>query len=532
VRGRCRGRRMAVKRCQNGSTASHYGARLLVGLLVCGVGAAALAGTRPLVVGEIEYLSDDIFTPQEVAEATGASLFLRQTMNQLHVNTRRYVVARELLFATGDVYRPAQLAETERNLRQLGYLNDVEVAAVDTTDDGRVHIVVRTRDAWTLQTALSFSRSSQGESRWSARVSDGNFMGHGVTIGAGVGGDEITSYWNTWYRQRRLLKAGFQLAVDYSRRRDGYQRQLVFNRPFYALDDGWGTEFRVWSREFGQRFYLSNGGAAGLDAANPNRLYALLTYHEKGVEVRARWRQSTVGSGRVWRLGGGLDVVQRGFRQDLSLVDLSDGRQEDLTWLQVPGQAYAREDGVEVNPFVWVRTLGRRWAKRRYVLQYGTVEDIPLEWDVDLKLGPVGGAVGSTSGYGESRWMVRGKFRCWFEVGDGLAVLDATGSAVTGGALVRNYRYDGTLGWLGQSGPEMTPWLTRVFVEYAQAENLLGSEALVLGLNRGLRTLGFDGMAGDHLMRWNLEQGKATAWEPGGLVRMGLAAFYSGGSAW
>ena len=90
----------------------------------------------------------------------------------------------------------------------------------------------------------------------------------------------------------------------------------------------------------------------------------------------------------------------------------------------------------------------------------------------------------------------------------------------------------GDLRKIGKSGAEMSPWTTRVFAEYAQGQNLLGSRALLLGLDRGMRTLEFDGMAGDKLGRWNLEQGKAMPWEIAGLFRMGFAGFYSGGRAW
>jgi hypothetical protein len=38
-------------------------------------------------------------------------------------------------------------------------------------------------------------------------------------------------------------------------------------------------------------------------------------------------------------------------------------------------------------------------------------------------------------------------------------------------------------------------------------------------------------MAGDHLARWNLEQGKAMPWDIFGLVRGGFAVFYNGGRA-
>jgi len=485
-----------------------------------------------LVVGEIEIITNDIFSANEVKNTNGAMRFLRNGMNTVHFNTRHHVIRRELLFKPGENYSANVLAETERNLRELGFLNNVSVTAVDTTADGRVNILVSTREAWTLRTSLSYSRASGGDQRWNVSASDGNFLGYGMTVGAGVGADENSSYWNLWYRQRRLFQSGFWLGLDYSDREDGHTRQIAFTRPFYALDDPWGMEFKAWDRAYDERFYLSNGGPAGLDPANPYRLYSLLAYEEKGVEARFQWRRSEPEAGRIWRVGGGVDVVERLFVEDLTSAELSDGRFVDLTWLDAPGQAYTREQGIEVNPFLWLHSEGRRWAKSRYVLRYGPIEDVPLGWVMDLKVGPMGGNVGSTSGYAESRWHAEAFYQQWYPVGKGFLVTQVFGAGDTGSKNVRTYKYDAVIGWAGKAGPDISPWLTRVFAEYAQGGNLLGSHALLLGLDRGLRTLDFDGMAGDRLMRWNVEQGKALPWEVAGLMRMGVAAFYAGGSAW
>jgi hypothetical protein len=39
-------------------------------------------------------------------------------------------------------------------------------------------------------------------------------------------------------------------------------------------------------------------------------------------------------------------------------------------------------------------------------------------------------------------------------------------------------------------------------------------------------------MAGERLVRWNLEHGKPVRWQPLDLMRIGWAAFYGGGMAW
>ena len=93
---------------------------VMTGLLLSPAVDARAVAPDSLVVGEIEYVSEDVFTREEVAASTGLSGSLRRAMNALHIQTREWVVQGELLFAPGDRFDPDRLAETERNLRRLG----------------------------------------------------------------------------------------------------------------------------------------------------------------------------------------------------------------------------------------------------------------------------------------------------------------------------------------------------------------------------------------------------------------------------
>ncbi len=521
------------KTCQNGIHDRRIVFLVLTIMIVATSVAAQIESVSgSLVVGEIEIDTRDIFSENEVKNTNTGLRFMRRSMNGLHANTRHYVVRRELLFKSGDAFNPAKLAETERNLRALGYLNNVRVTAVDTTSDGRVNIRVATRETWTLRTSFSFSIASGDNQRWSLQLSDRNFLGHGVTLGAGLGQDENASYWNMWYRQRRLFGMGLHLGLDYSNRQDGYVRQLFVGKPFYSQSDAWTMDIRLWDNLADNRYYLSNAGPVGIDPTETNRLYALLPFHDSGVSAGFQWRLSESDEGRIWRLGGGVRVRRTVFDLYESEYLLSDGRIENLSWLAEPGQPFARDQGTTVFPYVWVRSLGRAWSKGRFILQYGPVEDFSTDIEFDLKAGPAGGNVGSTASYGESRFHVEGAFTKWTPLAGGYFVLRGVGAGDTGSREVRYYSYDFLTGWIATAGNQTSPWITRLFAEYGQGDNLLGSRALLLGLDRGMRTLEFDGMAGDHLARWNVEQGKAMPWELAGLFRMGFAGFYSGGMAW
>jgi hypothetical protein len=191
----------------------------------------------------------------------------------------------------------------------------------------------------------------------------------------------------------------------------------------------------------------------------------------------------------------------------------------------------AREQGLQVYPHLWVHSLGRYWKKARFILQYGPIEDIPLDFTFDFKTGPNGPAMGSTSGFGGSMWRTEIIATKWWHWGPGFYKLQGWGVGQTGASNNRYHRLNIQTGWLAAYGAERSPWLTRITGEMGHGSNLTGERAFTLGLNNGLRTLDFDGMAGDRLLRWNVEQGKAMPWEVLGFFHMGFAAFYSGGLA-
>jgi hypothetical protein len=483
-----------------------------------------------LRVGAIELQRNEIFTEQEMADSGRLYRLLRRTMNKLHVDTRAHVLRRELLFREDEPYRPELLAETERNLRALGFLADVSVAAVDTTADGRVNVRVVTQETWTLETSVSYSLGGGGSQRWSVQLSENNFLGRGVSAGGGVGENEDSTYWNLWYAQRRLLQADLTLNLQYARREDGEIARASVGRPFYALDDASAIEVAAWNSSWENRIYLSNAGPAGYDPAQAQSLYVRVPYRDRGVELAAQLRVSPAGTGRVWRLGAGLRVNETRFAFAPAPYELSDGRYADVGWLLDDGQPVARQQGSTVFPHFWLRTVGRAWVKQRYLLQYGPIEDVPLAWDLDVKVGPAGDLVGSTAAWGRPRWRVEAAALKWRRLLGGHAMLLAVAEAETGDRQVRNYVYDVVGGWMGRTSSS-APWLLRAFAEYGQGHQLSGTQALVLGLDRGLRTLEYDGMAGDRLLRWNVEVGRATRWTPAGLFRLGLGAYYGGGYA-
>ncbi|HEY8182657.1 MAG TPA: POTRA domain-containing protein, partial [Thermoanaerobaculia bacterium] len=105
---------------------------------------AASIDAQPLRVGKISVEPLDVYSASEKQ----AGAFYRLA-DRFHIETRRRVIEKFLLFREGDVYQPERLAETERNLRALGFLKSASVTA-SAPHDGVVDVRVVTQDSWSI----------------------------------------------------------------------------------------------------------------------------------------------------------------------------------------------------------------------------------------------------------------------------------------------------------------------------------------------------------------------------------------------
>ena len=182
------------------------------------------------IIGKVHIVVGDVFD----TDIDGEDGWLYRTANKLHINTRPSVIRGQLLFKSGDPYQHRLVEETERLLRDNGYLYDAVIVPV-AFDDGVVDLEVRTRDVWTLNPGLSFSRKG-GENTFGANLTEDNLLGTGRSLDlawdSNVDRESISvSYFDPHFRHSFT-----QFGVTYADADDGDTKLLQLNRPFYALD--------------------------------------------------------------------------------------------------------------------------------------------------------------------------------------------------------------------------------------------------------------------------------------------------------
>jgi len=172
--------------------------------------------------------------------------------NKLHIETREEIIRRELLFTEGDAANPDVLYESERNLRRLSFLHDNTRIETVPRDDGRVDVVVHTRDIWTTKPSISIKRQGN-ETTGRLSFFEENLFGYGKRLGVSFRKDLDRDSGGIEYSDPRLLGSRWTLSTSYFDRSDGMLYSVQAIRPFFSVQTvqaggGGGSHFSQITR--------------------------------------------------------------------------------------------------------------------------------------------------------------------------------------------------------------------------------------------------------------------------------------------
>src|SRR5688572_14457050 len=156
-----------------------------------------------LIIRGVRLEQRDIFDPDE-------SSWFARLANSLHIQTQPAVVRRELLFAVGQPYDSALVAESERNLRAIGVFRRVQIDSVRTPDGLMLHVI--TRDGWSTQADWRF-RSTGGEIAFTIGLVESNLLGTASAAAIRYQKDPDRSTVAMSFRRPRLFAGSVGLGV-------------------------------------------------------------------------------------------------------------------------------------------------------------------------------------------------------------------------------------------------------------------------------------------------------------------------------
>jgi hypothetical protein len=190
----------------------------------------------PLRIGTVTIRPLDVYSSDEAGHGP-----LYQLADSLHIETRQSVIEKFLLFRTGDVYSAERLAESERNLRALGFLKSASVVA-SPPHDGVVDVVVTTQDSWSIAPETQ-AGSKGGKSTVGATLSETNLLGLGKALELGWQNGVDRSRIGVGYTDPAFFAPYWKANFGYGVSSDGYDHRLQVSRPFYSFATPWATEF-------------------------------------------------------------------------------------------------------------------------------------------------------------------------------------------------------------------------------------------------------------------------------------------------
>jgi hypothetical protein len=442
-------------------------------------------------IGYIALNARPLFDVEHHDENTALS----RTANRLHIATREATIMDQLLFRSGDLYRPGLLQESARILRDTRYLRDALIRPV-AYHDGVVDVEVTTQDVWTLNPGFSFGRKG-GKNTGGVEVEDLNFLGMGTQLGLGLTRDIDRDSKTIYYRDRQLGSSWWDLATRYSDNSDGRLAEFGLAHPFYALDTRW---------------------AAGIALSDDRRTDSRYDLGEVVDRYQAQEKLASI----YW---GWSDGLVGGWARRYSL-GLS---YDDHVFGAAPGEDAPRllpQDRRLVYPWFSAEWVQDEFRTDRNRDQIEKTEDYSLGWRARAQLGYASTAIGSD----------RDAFLLQAGVSKGTA-LGERQSLLVDVDLQGRYEDIGLRGAKLGAGARyyfrQSP--RRLFFMDLSAEagrNLDADQQILLGGDSGLRGYPLRYQAGEGRWLFTAEQRFFTNWYPFQMFNVGAAVFYDMGATW
>jgi len=443
-------------------------------------------------IGEIRFDARDLFDTEAHDEETSLS----RLGNRLHITTRQSTIEDQLLFKSGDVYRPALIEESARILRDTRYLRDAVIRPV-AFHDGVVDIAVTTQDVWTFNPGISFGRKG-GANTGGFELEELNFLGTGTQMGIGFvrGVDRDSKFIK--YRDRQLGSSWWDLGTTYSDNSDGRLAAFQLDHPFYSLDSRW---------------------AAGVSLLDDQRTDSRYDLGEVIDQYATHEKHATA----YWGRSSGLhdDWVRR-LTAGFSIDDLAFGAVPDA--LAPP--ALLPGDRRLAYPWVGVEWLQDAFYTARNRDQIEKTEDYSLGWRIHAQFGYAGTSFGSD----RNAVMMAGGLSKGLSLSERQSLnllLDTSARLengnIAGGLFSAEARY-----YFRQS-PRRTLVLD---LQTTAGTNLDADQQILLGGDNGLRGYPLRYQAGDGRWLFTAEQRLFTNWYPFQLFNVGGAVFYDMGATW
>ncbi|NMP15749.1 hypothetical protein [Thalassotalea sp. Y01] len=295
----------------------------------------------------VEFINQPIFS-----DDIEQHYFFHDWANKLHINTTESTLRQESSWFVSQCQLTAkQLAEWERKLRKLSYIEEADIKV----DDKAAKVTVTTRDNWSLLPTLDFSRKG-GKNRYALGVKERNFLGRGIELDLKTFENSRRSGFIANATVPHVLFANSELGLRFADNDDGQQQAISLAKKFASSADSYAYKL----------FYNDNERVDTL-FHNDNDEYEyghdILNYFASYQHLLSNNQQ------RFWRMqfGYGLDRHRFAIEDDNTAPFLPADREFSAL-------------------FVGLEFQQKQHQKLSNIYQVGKIEDINFGWHIQSRL--------------------------------------------------------------------------------------------------------------------------------------------------
>jgi hypothetical protein len=309
-----------------------------------------------MIIENIRLIKVDILEGSVRDTLRAARSSFGRTANKAHIHTLDKIIRRNLLMKEGDCIDPYQLADTERLLRELPFINDARIYVVPRKLNGieSVELVVVTQDVFSLGVdgQLGPGRNIIGE------IYDRNLLGSG-----------------------RELSTGFILNPEEDKRLGGFLT-LQHNNIMGSFINGYFNHENSWRRN-GVQIKLSRAFISPATKwAGEVDIGKTAEFRELRVEAETREIQRTYYTLEYRDLWLGRAFQLQNKRQNFILAS----RYRTREFLSRPEispleNAYYHHTTLLLGS---ASIIKREFLKSKQVLGFGRTEDVPLGYVAEV----------------------------------------------------------------------------------------------------------------------------------------------------
>jgi hypothetical protein len=446
---------------------------------------------RGAVIGKIVIDNRNIFDLRNPKDNNA----LFRLANRLHRRTRRSLIRKQLLFHSGERFSAHRLAESARILRADPYFYDASIRPIDY-HDGKVDILVTTRDVWTFNPGFDFSRSG-GKSTTGVQLEDLNVLGTGTDVSLKHLNSVDRSESDVSISNQHAFDRWTAVSLTYGNLSDGRLRQLIVDRPFYALEARHAAGVSLTDSTFDQPLY--DRGA----------IIDKFSEHNRFLQGYAGWSRG----------------LERGWARRFT-VGLTEDEHRFAPSSLWGGPTLLPANRRFVYPWVGVALIQDEYTKLHNHNQIHRTEDFDLGAYFTGQIGWAASTFGST----------QDAVPFQFTTGDGYALPHGDTLLVSSsftGRLQRGTLENGVLNLsVVNFAEQSSQWLLYTALSAAAGRRLTLDNQILLGGDNGLRGYPLRYQDGTARALFTIEERWFSNWYPFRLFRVGAAAFFDMGRTW